>query len=231
MFANSGQLCPANPFHPMYRRYSERLSEQLLIFSRSGSCDPVDCSMPGFPVLHHLLEPAHPHPTISSSASSSSSCSQSFLASGSFPMSQLFTSDGQSFGASASTSVLPMIFKADFLLDGLVLSPCSPRDSQESSPTPQFKTINSSESSSTPQFKTINSLVLNLLYGPTLTSIHASEHTGLFIFVLCSLYFTDTQSVMTQPRCSSVHWSSSAWTGRFWSRYAVWGGFQTPPTL
>ena len=45
----------------------------------------------------------------------------------------------------------------------------------------------------------INSSALNLLYGPTLTSIHTSEHTGLFIFVLCSLYFTDTQSVTTSP--------------------------------
>ena len=42
--------------------------------------------------------------------------------------------------------------------DGLVGSPCSPRDSQESSPTPQFKSINSS--------------VLSLLHSPTLTSIH-----------------------------------------------------------
>ena len=41
--------------------------------------------------------------------------------------------------------------------DGLVGSPCSPRDSQESSPTPQFKSINS---------------VLSFLHGPTLTSIH-----------------------------------------------------------
>ena len=36
------------------------------------------------------------------------------------------------------------IFRTDFIYDGLVGSPCSPRDSQESSPTPQFKTINSS---------------------------------------------------------------------------------------
>ena len=50
------------------------------------------------------------------------------------------------------------IFKTDFLQDGLVGSPCSPRDSQESSPTPQFKSINSS--------------VLSFLYSPTLTSIH-----------------------------------------------------------
>ena len=48
------------------------------------------------------------HPTISSSVVPFSSCLQSFLASGSFPMSQVFTSGGQSIGVSASTSVLPM---------------------------------------------------------------------------------------------------------------------------
>ena len=48
------------------------------------------------------------HPTISSSVIPFSSCLQSFPASGSFPMSQLLTSGGQSIGVSASTSVLPM---------------------------------------------------------------------------------------------------------------------------
>ena len=48
------------------------------------------------------------HPTISSSVVPFSSCLQSFPASGSFQMNQLFTSGGQSIGASASTSVLPM---------------------------------------------------------------------------------------------------------------------------
>ena len=48
------------------------------------------------------------HPTISSSVIPFSSCLQSFPASGSFPMSQLFTSGGQSIGASASASVLPV---------------------------------------------------------------------------------------------------------------------------
>ena len=47
-------------------------------------------------------------PTISSSVAPFSSCSQSFPASGSFPVSQLFASGGQSIGVSASTSVLPM---------------------------------------------------------------------------------------------------------------------------
>ena len=53
-------------------------------------------------------------------------------------MSQLFASGDRSIGVSASTSVLPML-RTDLLYDGLVGSPCSPRDSQESSPTRQFK--------------------------------------------------------------------------------------------
>ena len=48
------------------------------------------------------------HPTISSSVASFSSCPQSLPASGSFPMSQVFASRGQSFGVSASASVFPM---------------------------------------------------------------------------------------------------------------------------
>ena len=95
------------------------------------------------------------HTVISSSVVPFSSHFQSFPASGSFKMSQFFTSGGQSIGASASTSV-QWTFRTDFLWDGLVGSPCSPRDSQESSPTPQFKSI--------------NSLALSLLYYPTLTS-------------------------------------------------------------
>ena len=56
------------------------------------------------------------HPTISSSVIPFSSCLQSFPASGSFPMSQFFTSGGQSIGASASASVLPMNIQDWFLL-------------------------------------------------------------------------------------------------------------------
>ena len=48
--------------------------------------------------------------------------------------------------------------RADLLQNGLLGSPCSPRDSQESSPTPQFKSI--------------DSLALSFLHSPTLTSIH-----------------------------------------------------------
>ena len=64
----------------------------------------------------------------------------------------------QSIGASASASVLPMNIQDRFHLGLTGLISCNPRDSQESSPTAQFKSISSS--------------VLSFLYGPTLTSIH-----------------------------------------------------------
>ena len=67
-------------------------------------------------------------PTISSSVVPFSSCLQSFPASRSFLMSQFFASGGQSIGASASTSGLPMNIQDWFILGLLVWSPCSPRD-------------------------------------------------------------------------------------------------------
>ena len=98
------------------------------------------------------------HPTILSSVIPFSSCPQSFPASGSFQMSQLFPSGGQSIGVSASTSVLPMNTQDWCPLGWTGWISFSPRDSQESSPTPQFKSINSS--------------ALSILYSPALTSIH-----------------------------------------------------------
>ena len=82
------------------------------------------------------------YPTISSFAAHFFSCPQSFPASRSFTMTWLFTSGGQSIGVSASKSALPMNVQDWFPLGSTVWSPCSPRDSQESSPTPQFKSIN-----------------------------------------------------------------------------------------
>ena len=84
------------------------------------------------------------HPIISSSVIPFFSCPQSFPASGFFQMSQLFASGGQSIGVSASTSALPMNTQGWSPLGWTGGSPCSPRDSQESSPTPQFRSINSS---------------------------------------------------------------------------------------
>ena len=74
----------------------------------------MDCSKPGFPsptpgACSNLCPSSQRcHPTISSSVALFSSCLQSFPASGSFPVSQFFTSGGESIGASASASVFPM---------------------------------------------------------------------------------------------------------------------------
>ena len=98
------------------------------------------------------------HPSISTSVVPFSSCPQSFPASGSFQRSQLFTSGGPNIGVSASTSVLPMNTQDLSPLGWTGWISLLPRDSQESSLTPQFKSINSS--------------VLSFLYSPNLTSIH-----------------------------------------------------------
>ena len=82
--------------------------------------DPMDCSTPGFLVHHQLpeLTQTHDHrwfhPIISSSVIPFSSCLQPFPASGSFPVSQFFASGGQSMGASASASLLPMNIQDSF---------------------------------------------------------------------------------------------------------------------
>ena len=127
-------------------------------------CGHVDCNMVGSSVLHYLLEfaeihvhgfsvviyPSHPLPP------SFSFCFQSFPAPGSFPMSWPFTSGGQNIRTSAS--VLPMNIQGWFPLGLTGLISLQSKDSQESSPTPQFESINSS--------------ALSLFYGLTLTSIH-----------------------------------------------------------
>jgi len=84
------------------------------------------------------------HPTISSSVVPFSSCLQSFPASGSFQMSQFFESGGQSIGVSASASVLPMNIQDWFPLGLTGWISWQSKASQESSPTSQFKSINSS---------------------------------------------------------------------------------------
>ena len=83
------------------------------------------------------------HPAISSSVVPFSSCPQSLPASESFPMSQLFAWGVQSTGASVLASFLPKKSQG-WSSEWIGGSPCSPRDSQESSPTPQFKSIKSS---------------------------------------------------------------------------------------
>ena len=99
------------------------------------------------------------YPTILFSVVPFSSCLHSFLATGSFQMSQIFLSDGQRSGASTLASVLSMNIQGWFLLGLTVLISLQSKGfSQESFPTLQFKNISSS--------------VLSFLHGPALTSIH-----------------------------------------------------------
>ena len=123
-------------------------------------CDPMDCSTPGLPVRHQLLEPTQTHvhrvsdaiqpshPLSSPSPAFSLSqhqCNFQWVSSSHQVAKVLeFQLQHQSFQRTPRT---------DLLQNGLVGSPCSPRDSQESPPTPQFKSI--------------NSLALSFLYSPT----------------------------------------------------------------
>ena len=129
-------------------------------------CDPMNGSTPGFPALHYLPEFAQSHVHWVSDAIQPSHR----LSSPSPPAFNLSQHRGLFKWVSSSQQVAKVLEfqlqhqyfqwtpRADLLKDGLVGSPCSPRDSQESSPTPQFKSINSS--------------VLNFLYSPPLTSMH-----------------------------------------------------------
>ena len=112
------------------------------------------------PGVHPDSCPSSPwcHPAISSSVVPFSSCPQSLPASESFPMSQLFTWGGQSTGVSALASFLPKKSQGWSPSEWTGWISLQPRDFQESSPTPQFKSIHSS--------------ALSLLHSPTLTSIH-----------------------------------------------------------
>ena len=136
-------------------------------------CDPMNCSMPGLPVHYQLpeftethvhrvsdaIQPSHPLLSSSPPAPNSSQHQSLFQrVNSSHEVAKVleFQLQHQSFQRNP---------RADLLQNGLVRSPCSPRDSQESSPTPQFKSSNSS--------------ALSLLHSPTLTSIpdHRKNHS------------------------------------------------------
>ena len=134
-------------------------------------CDPMNCSMPGLSVHHQLpeftqthvhwvrdaIQPSHPLSSPSPPALNLS-----------LPSIRVFSNESAlrirwlkywsfSFSISPSNEHPGLISFRKFPL-GLVGSPCSPRDSQESFPTPQFKSI--------------SSLAPSFLHSPTLTSIH-----------------------------------------------------------
>ena len=128
-------------------------------------CDPMDCSTPGFPVYRLLPKLAQTHVHWISDAIQTSH-PRSSLSPPAFNLSQhqgLFKWVSSSHQVDKVLELqlqhqsFQWVFR-NFLADGLVESPGSPRDSQESSPTPQFKSISSS--------------VFSFLYNPTLTSIY-----------------------------------------------------------
>ena len=114
-------------------------------------CNSMDCSMPGFPVLHHLpefaqthvhligdaIQPFHPLPPSSPPALSLSQHQGLFQWVGSSQQ------VAQVLELQLQHQSFQCILRVDFLQDWPVWSPCSPRDSQESSPSPQSESINS----------------------------------------------------------------------------------------
>ena len=114
-------------------------------------CDPVDCSTPGFPVHHQLPELVQTHvhwvsDAIQPSHPLSSPFPPAFNLSqhqGLFQWVSSLHQVAKALEFQLQDQSFRWIFRTDFLEDWLVWS-CSPRDSKESSPTPQSKSINSS---------------------------------------------------------------------------------------
>jgi len=144
--------------------YSSLSSVQSLRHIRL--CNPMNCSTPGLPVHHQLLEftqthihwvsdaiqPSHPLSSPYPPASKPSQHQSLFQwVNSSHEVAKVLEFQLQHHSFQINR-------RANLLQNGLVGSPCSPRESQESSPTPQFKRI--------------NSLVLSFLISPTLTCIH-----------------------------------------------------------
>ena len=129
-------------------------------------CNPMYRSTPGLPVHHQLLEftqthvywvgdaiqPSHP---LSSPTPPAPKPSQHW---GLFQWVNSLNEVAKVLEFQLQHQSFQWTPRTDLLQNGLVGSPCSPMDSQESSPTPQFKSI--------------NSLALSLLHSPTLTSMH-----------------------------------------------------------
>ena len=129
------------------------MPSSLLLFSQSvgSNCDLMNCSTPGFPVLHHLLELAQIHVhwvgdailTISSSVGPFSSCPQTFPGTRAFLISRFSHQVAKLLAFQLQHQPFQWIFRVYFLWDWLVWSCCCPRDSQESSQTPKYHNMKS----------------------------------------------------------------------------------------
>ena len=120
-------------------------------------CDPMDCSTPGFPVLHCLPEFAQIHVHLVGDAIESSHPLYCPL----LPVPSIFPSIKVFSNESALCLRWPKYWSFSFSIN----------PSNEYSGLISLR-IDWFESSPAPQFKNINSLMLSLLYGPTLTSVH-----------------------------------------------------------
>ena len=160
-----------SPWFQDYWVYNSQCMASLVLFSSvTQSCltlwNLMDCSTLGFPVHHQLPELAQTHvqqvgDAIQLSHSLLSPSPPAFNLSqhqGLFLCISSLHQLAQVLALQLQHQSFQWLFRTDFLQDGLVWSPCCPRDSQESSATPLFKGINSS--------------VLSFIYGATLTSIH-----------------------------------------------------------
>ena len=153
--------------NPTNKKLLKKTFSSIQLLSRVQLfCDPMNCSTPGLPVHHQLpeftqihvhrvsdaIQPSHPLSSPSPPAPNPSQHQSLFQrVNSSHEVAKVLEFQLQYHSLQRNP-------RADLLQNGLVGSPCSPRDSQESSPTPQFKSI--------------SSLVLSLLHSPTLTSIH-----------------------------------------------------------
>ena len=134
--------------------------------SRVRLCNPMNRSTPGLPVHHQLPEftQIHVHQVSDAIQQSHPLSSPSPPAPNPSQHQSLFqwVNSSREVAKVLQFQLQQHSFqrnpRADLLQNGLVGSPCSPRNSQESSPTPQFKSINSS--------------ALSFLHSPTFTSIH-----------------------------------------------------------
>ena len=144
----------------------EVLSVQFSRSLVSDSLRPMDCSTPGLPVHYQLPEftQTHVHWVCDAIQPSHTLSSPSPPAPNPYQHQSLFQWVSSLHEVAKVLEFQPQHQsfqrnpRADLLQNGLIGSPCSPRDPQKSSTTPQFKSINSS--------------VLSFLHGPTLTSIH-----------------------------------------------------------
>ena len=161
----------------------------------------ISWSLPKFMSIESVMQP-----TISSSVALFSFFLQSFPASGSFPMNQLFTSGGQNIGASASASVLPRSMQCWFPLRLTDFISLPFKEAQESSPAPQFKSI--------------NTLALGLLYSPPLTSVHDYWKTitltiRTFVGKVMALLFNKLSrfviAFLTRRKQLQISWPQSPW--------------------